>query len=905
MFIKEIYIDGFGIFYEHRLKALTKGINIIEGENEAGKSTLLDFIRFTLFGYPGRNADKHEPTNSSAAHGGRIITELSNGKEAVFERHAGPKGGKIQLHFNGNVSYEPSTWSTLLGNANIQLYQNICGFTLNELISFENLESSGIEDRIFSLGIGVTNVSIGAIEKRLLEKAENIYKKGGSKQDVPRLLKSIEDKKSQIIAIQNNLHQYESLLSQIANSQTQINELTQKVKEKNNEKELLSNYLKCYDNYINILQIDRDLKEAPSVFVCPEDSKEQLTNLETQAETLNKGIAQLQFNDSNDGIEQIENAIDNIQINLTLLSEEGHISRLAEQLEKYQSTIGENSKTREEIKTLETAVNENIKRINSRWSEDNVKEFANLVAHRDVIQQYNSQFEELKLNKTLLIGKKQAVTERAGVTNKNVGFYLGILIPILLSIPAFFYSIPFGIAFIGVAILVGAFFIVSRKANKAGDSDELKSVEASIEQLTNRYNQYLNTQLNLQENLSTAAVLEIFGLIETTNGLLLKKNDLQTTYRDRAAYIEHFESSVSEIRDKKLFHSDANSHEAFISAAKQELSTAKRNFDSKERLTNVLDSKRREQKRLQVQLEKVQVQIDQLFLSVQTSDRNSFLVKFNEESNARQLLAQRKNLVNAIELTIGFEKTEELFSFLDDKDRLTLESQLEQLQDLIATESSSVIQMANEKGRLETELRNVVSNSTLSELETELEVERGKLFECYKQWMKKRLAFNVLNTIKRRYELEKQPDVVRYSSEIFSAITSGRYKRIHVPLDSREVLVYDQQERAKKIEQLSRGTKEQLLISLRFGLIEEYEKNKEPLPIVLDDVFVNFDSCRTKNVAAAIQKFAENRQVIIFTCHPNLADSFSTPVNKIELLPFRLNGETIPNELLTGHVQQN
>jgi uncharacterized protein YhaN len=85
MIITEIYIDGFGIFHEYPVNGLQKGINIIEGENEAGKSTFLNFIRYTLFGYPNKLADRYEPVDSSSGHGGRIVAELSNGKHVICQ----------------------------------------------------------------------------------------------------------------------------------------------------------------------------------------------------------------------------------------------------------------------------------------------------------------------------------------------------------------------------------------------------------------------------------------------------------------------------------------------------------------------------------------------------------------------------------------------------------------------------------------------------------------------------------------------------------------------------------------------------------------------------------------------------------------------------------------------------
>ena len=147
MMIKEIYIDGFGIFCNESFSNLKSGINIIEGENEAGKSTFLNFIRYTLFGYPTRNADKCEPINGGR-HGGRILAKLVSGKEVTFERYAGSKGGKIQLHFDNKVSDNEEEWYSFLGNANPQLFRNVYGFTLYELVELEQLGNSGIADKI-------------------------------------------------------------------------------------------------------------------------------------------------------------------------------------------------------------------------------------------------------------------------------------------------------------------------------------------------------------------------------------------------------------------------------------------------------------------------------------------------------------------------------------------------------------------------------------------------------------------------------------------------------------------------------------------------------------------------------------------------------------------------------------
>jgi len=73
---------------------------------------------------------------------------------------------------------------------------------------------------------------------------------------------------------------------------------------------------------------------------------------------------------------------------------------------------------------------------------------------------------------------------------------------------------------------------------------------------------------------------------------------------------------------------------------------------------------------------------------------------------------------------------------------------------------------------------------------------------------------------------------------------------------------------------LSRGTREQLYLALRFGLIREFGERAEPLPVIVDEILVNFDPERTKRAAEAFAKLSETNQVLVFTCHPTMVDTF-------------------------------
>ncbi|MEC8592344.1 MAG: hypothetical protein VXZ15_12330 [Planctomycetota bacterium] len=91
-----------------------------------------------------------------------------------------------------------------------------------------------------------------------------------------------------------------------------------------------------------------------------------------------------------------------------------------------------------------------------------------------------------------------------------------------------------------------------------------------------------------------------------------------------------------------------------------------------------------------------------------------------------------------------------------------------------------------------------------------------------------------------------------------------------------ELLVDAAEENGVSIDVLSRGTREAVFLSLRLALVEAYHKRGIDLPMVLDDVLVNFDSERAVWAAEVLKNFAQQgHQVLMFSCHQHMATTFS------------------------------
>jgi uncharacterized protein YhaN len=91
--------------------------------------------------------------------------------------------------------------------------------------------------------------------------------------------------------------------------------------------------------------------------------------------------------------------------------------------------------------------------------------------------------------------------------------------------------------------------------------------------------------------------------------------------------------------------------------------------------------------------------------------------------------------------------------------------------------------------------------------------------------------------------------------------------------------VDDDSGRSLSLDALSRGTKEQLLLAVRLAVIGDLAYKGIKLPLLLDDILVNFDERRTEAAAQLLLDWAnqgQGHQILFFTCHPHLARLFES-----------------------------
>ncbi|MDG0866555.1 AAA family ATPase [Candidatus Lucifugimonas marina] len=205
-------------------------------------------------------------------------------------------------------------------------------------------------------------------------------------------------------------------------------------------------------------------------------------------------------------------------------------------------------------------------------------------------------------------------------------------------------------------------------------------------------------------------------------------------------------------------------------------------------------------------------------------------------------------------------------------------ARLQQLEDEEKRLRSVVDGLHVEQGNLLRQRSEFEKSGQALELHSKINMLEEKIARDAQRWAVLTIARDVFERTREEFQQERQPALIRSASKYLSDLTLGRYTSVRAVIGEKDqdLEVVEGEGHTKRANELSRGTAEQLFLAMRFALIEEYAKNAEPMPVVLDDILVNFDPERAKAACKVIMDLSERFQVIFLTCHPETEAMFKS-----------------------------
>ncbi|MEN8220132.1 MAG: AAA family ATPase [Pseudomonadota bacterium] len=200
-----------------------------------------------------------------------------------------------------------------------------------------------------------------------------------------------------------------------------------------------------------------------------------------------------------------------------------------------------------------------------------------------------------------------------------------------------------------------------------------------------------------------------------------------------------------------------------------------------------------------------------------------------------------------------------------------LQSCTEQIQQL-EEQRSSIDQSI---GELRTLLKQMDGNATAAQAADEAQFALAEMQNLSKRYMQTHLAASVLRKSIERYREQNQGHLVKRASELFQRITLNRFcglKTDYIGNSDQAILVGLRSPDSAGIptSDMSDGTRDQLYLALRLASIERYFDKNSAMPLILDDILINFDDERSKATLSVLGELCQRTQILFLTHHPHL-----------------------------------
>lgn len=224
MKILEIHIYGYGKLENIVIKNL-RDHQVIYGENEAGKSTIMSFIHSILFGFPTKQQSelRLEP-KKGAKYGGQLILQFPDTGMVVVERVKGKATGDVTVHLEDGTAGGEELLQELLSRIDKSLYQAIFSFNLHRLQNVHGIKSEDLGRFLFSTGtIGTDRLLL--VENQLQKELDQLFKPSGKRPVINEKLQELKGVYERLKKAEQENASYGTLLQEKEQLEKEIDDI--------------------------------------------------------------------------------------------------------------------------------------------------------------------------------------------------------------------------------------------------------------------------------------------------------------------------------------------------------------------------------------------------------------------------------------------------------------------------------------------------------------------------------------------------------------------------------------------------------------------------------------------------------------------------------------------------------
>ncbi|MFT8315625.1 MAG: AAA family ATPase [Clostridium sp.] len=912
MHMEKLYIKDFGIYSNANLENISPGIVVLGGKNRAGKSTLLKLLRHFPYGF----------SKSLNLPDCRVEYEMEAQLTHNSEQYnARVKGFSEPLITTSN---KKRLYKNLYGKIDSFTYKEIFTISLDEL---QNTDKKDEKIQALLLGAGLKDIiKIPKLIIEIKKEAEKIGGKNGNPKI--KLFKTNYSTISEGLAIKEKAALQ---VDEFKACKDRLKAIEEKIEKEENIKidtednifilEILKNNYEIYrqiDSIAAQLEI-RENKLRYESFKDKDLSLEALNNIKAEyleiAEDYNK--SKIKFLQNTDDFHKQERDFDLYGSNIRNM--QLTISGLEEKIKNYKLACQECKNTKREI-------NKDIVDVNQHWKDNfayilkmNTEEisFVELCENIDKlkkvkvdIEAINLKIKELQQEKNIIAPLKVKV-QSMKINSSFVVYSLVSLAFIILGIVIYRFSKSFGViaSLAGIAGALYYSFLNSRysAAERVSMRDEeiklkaidneiykkneaLESLHKSKSQLDYIIEEY-KVKLFIDRQVPLDSIKDYFRIVRDIKKRVMdleyNLSNIETMEKDIYSNLNKMLKAIVVFQDilnlpKENIERDILNNSEYIFEAVKKLSTSMKLYEDFKVINNVkCEIENRIIKKLKLEvadnrdidlLKEIDKNIGYFNIYNKYSENRERYINLKHQllhslklDRVKKLLVDNNDNINDVDIFNAFKERIKNYVNIDEIDR-----QINELKYRLKGGRKGLEALRDEKLNIKEKIKRLYNSEDTFAAQKKIESGRRELKSKAEEYAVYNAAVFILDKIQKSFIDNAKGTILGSAGDILSSITEGEFVSV---LPAEELTKYDfksyNQDGSlnESTDILSRGTKEQLFLSVRLSRIKDI---KDKLPVVIDDSLVNFDYRHLKNVVKVLKELSMENQIFILTCHSEL-----------------------------------
>lgn len=847
--INQIEIFNYGKWHRLTLPVRSR-LEIYYGRNEAGKTTLLSFVRGVLFGYlPRRTSHKNYIPRQAKNYGGRLKITVGS-RQYWLERRSGKHGGQLRLLALNGKQLPLAKFRRLMGPIDRATFNALFYFGNVDLTRVAKMKKRDLVQEIQKVGITHSQFWLD-LRQNLIKAAKRVYSPRGYRPILNQKLRQYKQLTGRVRKAKRKYTRYLNLIRDSEEDAQNRKRLRQRWRALERRDRQLRH---LRDHWLPIRHLNR-LKEVAQKKIQPgfsSSDRQELRRLQENNQKRRNQIAVLKHR-----FQDIKNDRDNSsQIQLY----RGHrslIQSLADQFSQVSTDLHQQKlqkhyldQAREDLKRLKpycTDQGEKLLPLSDRETQD-------LEKIQDQVHGIDQRIKKLKL-------QKMRLEAHTGATHhQNSIFKVRKLVP-------------------GIGLLVLNLSLIRiQDLKRSKNYSTVKKFYHHPKQLQKKLDYQRGELSNLKRSMIKLGKAHHYSLAASSDRWLSIQTDLRRfqELKRRAGRIRQRLTNLNQAlnqyfqRWKFLSNKNVRSNEDRLRRAKLFVQNSERTLQRNQHLQDRLRRIKKALSTVYKQQAANDQQLHHFYRCRQIKDLDGFNQRCQQQVQIKDDQQKYQKLARRL-------KSPQLINDHQVHDLQTLQLKIHQNDQQKPALDQRLQSIVSQQTAVKTELTQMVQDGSYDRLQQKLANAQTQIIDLARQWLVERLTSEWIDQALDLANHNRVPKIERQARANFYLLTDHHYHNIL--FNRTRILVLSERGSRFNLHELSKGTLQQLYLAFVFALAEVLGK-EFPMPILIDDGFTDFDIHRRRAAWRLLKKLSSKLQIIYCTSDDQVQNWY--PVDSLD-----------------------